>query len=417
MAGVRTSDRSSLITPVLIGGAAILLLSFAVRASFGVFQIPVAEEFGWPRGEFSLAIAIQNLAWGIGQPVFAAIGERFGNRRAIVIGALVYAAGLVLTANATTPGEMQLWNVLVGCGVAGTGFGVILGIVGRAASAENRSMTLGIATAAGSAGQVVGAPAAAVLMEIMPWQSLFLVFAAVILCILLMLPLLRAPAAISRQEVDESMAEVVGRAVRDPSYVLIFLGFFSCGYQLAFVTAHFPAFVAEVCGPIAPGGFLAGIGVTSTSLLGAWAIGLIGIANIAGTVLAGKLGQYFPKKYLLALIYTGRTILAAWFILVPMTPTTVIAFSLSMGFLWLATVPLTSGLVAQIYGLRYMGTLYGIVFLSHQLGSFLGVWMGGKFYDLYGSYEAVWWVGVGVGAFSAIVHLPVREARVRMQAA
>ncbi|MDF2097180.1 MFS transporter [Aquibaculum arenosum] len=400
---------AALITPVLIGGSLILMLSFAVRASFGVFQIPIASEFDWPRAEFSLAIAIQNLAWGIGQPLFAAIGERFGDRRAIILGALTYAVGLLLSAMSVTPEGHQVWNVLIGFGVAGTGFGVILGIVGRAASDEHRSMTLGIATAAGSAGQVIGPPAAGYLLEFMAWPGVFLVFAAVVVGSLLLLPMLRAPEKTTRRELEESMGTVVGRALRDRSYLLIFLGFFSCGYQLAFVTAHFPAFVTEMCSAIDPGGTLAQMGITNTSQLGAWAIGLIGLANIGGTLLAGKLGNYFPKKYLLVAIYTGRTVVAAWFILVPMTPTTVILFSLVMGSLWLATVPLTSGLVAHIYGLRYMGTLYGIVFFSHQLGSFIGVWLGGHFYDLYHSYELVWWVGVGVGAFSAIVHLPVQE--------
>lgn len=402
---------SSVFMPILIGGSVILMLSFAVRASFGVFQLPIATEFGWPRAEFSLAIAVQNLAWGIGQPVFAAVGERFGDRRAIVLGGLVYAIGLVLSAYSTTPGEHQFWNVLIGCGIAGTGFGVILGMVGRAAPAEHRSMALGVITAAGSAGQVIGPPAAVILLNVMNWPGVFIVFAGVILTSLSLLPMMKAPAAAQSVEIEEGMASVVGRAIRDPDYILIFVGFFSCGYQLAFVTAHFPAFVAEMCGPIDPAGMLAGIGITNGAQLGAWAIGLIGLANIGGTLLAGKLGNYFPKKHLLALIYTGRTIAAAWFILMPMTPFTVIVFSVAMGSLWLATVPLTSGLVAHIYGLRYMGTLYGIVFFSHQLGSFLGVWMGGKFYDLYGSYETVWWVGVGVGAFSAIVHLPISEQR------
>ena len=207
------------------------------------------------------------------------------------------------------------------------------------------------------------------------------------------------------------MGAILTRAFKDPSYTMIFLGFFSCGYQLAFITAHFPAFVAEVCGPIAAGGILSSVGVNTTSALGAVAISLIGLANIVGTLAAGYLGKRYTKKYLLAGVYAGRTVIAAWFILTPMTPTTVIVFSVLMGSLWLATVPLTSGLVAHLYGLRYMGTLYGIVFFSHQLGSFMGVWLGGKLYDLYGSYDAVWWVGVGVGAFSALVHLPIRENR------
>jgi predicted MFS family arabinose efflux permease len=205
------------------------------------------------------------------------------------------------------------------------------------------------------------------------------------------------------------MGTVVLRAFRDPSFSLIFVGFFSCGYQLAFITAHFPAFVTEACGPIEAGGLLAGLGITTTSTLGAVAISLIGLANIAGTLTAGWLGKRYTKKYLLAAIYVARTVIAAWFILVPMTPATVLVFSVLMGSLWLATVPLTSGLVAHIYGIRYMGTLYGFVFLSHQLGSFLGVWLGGKLYDATGGYEVVWWIGVGVGAFSAIVHLPIRE--------
>ena len=397
-----------LFTPVLVVGCFIMLISFAVRASFGVFQLPIADEFGWARTEFSLAIAIQNLAWGIGQPLFGALAEKIGDRRAIVIGGFTYALGLVLSSYSSTPFAIQSLEVLVGFGVAGTGFGVILAVVGRASSDENRSMSLAIATAAGSGGQVIGAPTAEFLLTLMPWQSVFIIFAAVILGSLLSLPMMRAPAA-TKTELEESMGGALKRAFRDPSYAMIFMGFFSCGYQLSFITAHFPALVAEMCGPISPGGNLHSLGITTTSALGAIAIGIIGLANIAGTLAAGWAGKRYSKKYLLAGIYTGRTIIAAAFILTPITPSTVILFSVAMGALWLATVPLTSGLVAHLYGLRYMGTLYGIVFFSHQLGSFVGVWLGGRMYDLTGGYSAVWWVGVAVGAFSAIVHLPIRE--------
>ena len=415
---VRMTQRTPLFTPVLIVGSIIVLIGFAIRASFGVFQIPIAEEFDWARAEFSLAIAIQNLAWGIGQPIFGAIAEKIGDRKAIILGAIAYAAGLILSAGATLPIQHQIYEVLVGFGVAGTGFGVVLAVVGRASSDENRSMSLAIATAAGSAGQVVGAPLAEALLGIMAWQSVFLVFAALILASLLLLPFMRSPTpAASKAELQESMGQILGKAFRDPSYTMIFLGFFSCGYQLAFVTAHFPAFVTEMCGPIMSGGLLHGLGITTTSALGAVSISLIGLANIGGTLYAGWLGKRYSKKYLLAGIYLGRTLVAAWFILTPMTPATVIVFSVVMGSLWLATVPLTSGLVAHLYGLRYMGTLYGIVFFSHQLGSFLGVWLGGKLYDIYGSYTYVWWVGVAVGAFSAIVHLPIRENRAKTAAA
>jgi len=404
--------RTPLFTPVLIVGCLVILIGFSIRASFGVFQIPIAQEFNWPRAEFSLAIAIQNLAWGIGQPIFGALAEKVGDRKAIVLGALVYAAGLVLSSFAVTPEAHQLYEILVGFGIAGTGFGVILAVVGRASSDKNRSMSLAIATAAGSAGQVFGAPLAEWMLGIMSWQEVFLVFAAALILMLGLLPMMRgiAPPA-SKTELEESMGAILRKAFRDPSYTFIFLGFFSCGYQLAFVTAHFPAFVTEMCGPIASDGLLASVGIGTTSALGAAAISLIGLANIAGTLFAGWLGNRLPKKYLLAGIYALRTLIAAVFILTPMTPATVLIFSITMGTLWLATVPLTSGLVAHIYGLRYMGTLYGIVFFSHQLGSFLGVWLGGRMYDIYGNYTVVWWVGVGVGAFSALINLPIREKR------
>jgi MFS family permease len=403
------NTRAPLITPVLIGGCAIILVSFAIRASFGVFQIPIASEFNWPRAEFSLAIAIQNLFWGIGQPLFGALAERIGDRKAIVLGALTYAVGLVLSSFAVTPEAHQLYETLVGFGIAGTGFGVILAVVGRASSTKNRSMSLAIATAAGSAGQVFGAPVAEWLLSFMNWQDVFLLFAAAVLSVLLVLPMMRTPQMASRTELEDSLGQILVKAFKDPSYTLIFLGFFSCGYQLAFITAHFPALVTEMCGAIDPSGILAGLGISSTSALGAISISLIGAANIAGTLYAGYLGNRLPKKYLLTGIYALRALASILFICLPITPASVLVFSLVMGALWLATVPLTSGLVAHIYGLRYMGTLYGIVFFSHQVGAFLGVWLGGRLYDIYGDYTAVWWVGIGVGIFSAIVHLPIKE--------
>ncbi|WP_195820920.1 MFS transporter [Roseobacter sp. MH60115] len=403
--------RTPLFTPVLMVGCVIIIASFAVRSAFGVFQIPIAEEFGWLRAEFSLAIAIQNLAWGIGQPLFGALAEKIGDRKAIILGALIYALGLVLSAYSVTPIEHQLYAWLVGFGIAGTGFGVILAVVGRAASDENRSMSLAIVSAAGSGGQIFGPPLAQWMLGFMPWQNIFLVFALSIILVLLLLPLMRAPQVATRSELEESMGEILVKAFRDPSYTFIFLGFFSCGYQLAFITAHFPAFIVELCGPIAPGGMLDSMGVSTTSALGAVALSLIGVANIGGTLLAGWLGKHYSKKYLLAAIYVGRTVASALFIMFPITPTSVILFSIVMGSLWLATIPLTSGLVAHIYGLRYMGTLYGIVFFSHQMGSFMGAWLGGRMYDVYGDYTLVWWIGVGVGAFSAIIHLPIRERR------
>ena len=404
-----SSTKGSLFTPVLIAGCIIVLVGFAIRASFGVFQIPIQEEYGWPRSEFSLAIAIQNLAWGLGAPLFGAFAEKIGDRKAIVLGAILYSSGLVLTTTAESPFAIQFYEVLVGFGIAGTGFGVILAVVGRASRPENRAMSLAIATAAGSAGQIVGPIAAVSLLKVVSWQTVFLIFAAAMMLVLLLLPLMQAPDRVQKEDLEESLGEILRLALKDPSYMMIFLGFFSCGYQLAFITAHFPAMVSEMSAPVDPLGWCGDLGIKTTAELGGFAISVIGAANIIGTLMAGWAGKRYGKKWLLSGIYAGRSIAAAWFILTPPTAETVIIFSFAMGFLWLATVPLTSGLVAHIYGLRYMATLYGIVFFSHQLGSFVGVYLGGLLYDLYGSYYLVWWVGIAVGVFSSIIHLPVRE--------
>ena len=404
-----SSAKGSLFTPVLIAGCIIVLVGFAIRASFGVFQIPIQEEYGWPRSEFSLAIAIQNLAWGLGAPLFGAFAEKIGDRKAIVLGAILYSSGLVLTTTAESPFAIQFYEVLVGFGIAGTGFGVILAVVGRASRPENWAMSLAIATAAGSAGQIVGPIAAVSLLKVVSWQTVFLIFAAAMMLVLLLLPLMQAPDRVQKEDLEESLGEILRLALKDPSYMMIFLGFFSCGYQLAFITAHFPAMVSEMSAPVDPLGWCGDLGIETTAELGGFAISVIGAANIIGTLMAGWAGKRYGKKWLLSGIYAGRSIAAAWFILTPPTAETVIIFSFAMGFLWLATVPLTSGLVAHIYGLRYMATLYGIVFFSHQLGSFVGVYLGGLLYDLYGSYYLVWWVGIAVGVFSSIIHLPVRE--------
>ena len=402
------NKQNSIFTPILVGGSLILLIGFAIRSTFGLFQIPIAEQFLWARSEFSLAIAIQNLAWGIGTPIFSAFAEKFGDRKTVIIGILLYAIGLLISSSASSPEAHQFLNVIIGFGIAGSGFGPILAVVGRAASPEKRSLALGITTAAGSGGQVVGPPFAAILLSIMPWSSVFVVFALISLLTIVLVPLLKSNPKISKIDVEENLRDALMEAVKDPTYIMLFLGFFSCGFQLAFITAHFPAFIAEASSPIIQGSLISFV-CNSVASLGALSIALIGLFNIVGSIVAGAMGKNFTKKYLLSIIYTGRTIAAILFIMLPITPTTVVIFSIVMGALWLATVPLTSGIIAHIYGLKYMGTLYGIVFLSHQIGSFVGVWLGGIFYDIYGSYDIVWWVGIGVGAFSAIIHLPVKE--------
>jgi len=389
----------TIFTPVLIGGSLILLISFAIRSTFGLFQIPIAEQFLWARSEFSMAIAIQNLAWGIGTPIFSAFAEKFGDRKAITIGLILYALGIFISSTASSPEAHQFLNILIGFGIAGSGFGPILAVVGRTASAEKRSLALGITTAAGSAGQVVGPPFAALLLSIMPWSSVFVVFAIISILTIIIVPLLKSTPKITKKEVEENLSDALKDAFKDPTYIMLFLGFFSCGFQLAFITAHFPAFIAEASSPIIQGSLIS-IVCNSVASLGALSIALIGLFNIVGSIAAGAMGKHFTKKYLLSIIYTGRTIAAIAFIMLPITPTSVVVFSIVMGSLWLATVPLTSGIIGYIYGLKFMGTLYGIVFLSHQIGSFVGI---------YGSYDLVWWVGIGVGAFSAIIHLPVKE--------
>ena len=393
----------------MIAGSLILIVGFAIRASFGVFQIPIEEEFGWLRADFSLAIAIQNLAWGIGQPLFSMIAEKYGDRKAIFLGSVLYAVGLILSSYAVTPLAHQFLEILIGFGIAGMGFGVILAVIGRTTSEKHRSLALGIATSAGSLGQIIGPPVIEKLLQQMPWQEVFMVLAVIVMASMVLLPMIKSKPPTAMQGNDLSMSEVLGKALKDPSFAMIFLGFFSCGFQIAFITAHFPAYIAEMCSAIPQNSVLRSMGIASTSSLGAFSIAIIGTANLVGTITAGALGSRFPKKSLLSLIYLGRTIAAALFIMIPMTPDSVVIFSIVMGSLWLATVPLTSGLVGHIYGMKFMGTLYGIVFFSHQLGGFLGVWLGGLFYDQFGNYDLVWWVGIGVGAFSAIIHLPVRE--------
>ena len=399
---------ASIFTPVLIGGSLILLISFAIRSTFGLFQIPIAEQFMWARSEFSLAIAIQNLAWGIGTPIFSAFAEKFGDRKAITVGLLLYALGVFISSTASSPEAHQFLNVIIGFGIAGSGFGPILAVVGRSSSPEKRSLALGITTAAGSGGQVVGPPLAAILLTTMQWSSVFIVFTIISLLTIILVPLLKTTPTKTKNKIEENLSDALIDAAKDPTYIMLFLGFFSCGFQLAFITAHFPAFIAEASSPIIQGSLISFV-CNSVTSLGALSIALIGLFNIVGSIIAGAMGKNFTKKYLLSIIYTGRTIAAILFIMLPITPNSVVIFSIVMGSLWLATVPLTSGIIAYIYGLKYMGTLYGIVFLSHQIGSFVGVWLGGLFYDIYGSYNVVWWVGIGVGAFSAIIHLPVKE--------
>ncbi|MEL6977926.1 MAG: MFS transporter [Pseudomonadota bacterium] len=416
----REQSRNMMI--IIAAGAVVLALSFGVRSVFGGVLEPLSRDFGWPREVFSLSLAIQNLVWGLAQPLFGAIADRYGDRRALWLGFCLYLAGMILCVLGVSPlfqgldaetliGVQHLGaGVLVGAGVSGTAFGLVLAVVGRVSPDKTRSQNLGLVTALGSCGQVALPLFAAYLTEAYDWRVMLAVMAALILPMAFFIPFLKAPAPseadrAAQEEAAKNEAgliETLRTAFGYTSYNLLVLGFFVCGFHIAFITVHFPAFVSERCGDPA---------------LGLQALGVVGFMNIVGAYLAGQLGARFPKPYLLSGIYALRSLAILLFISFPITPTTVLIFAAAIGPLWLSTVPLTSGVVASMFGLRYMGTLYGFVFLSHQLGSFLGVWLGGRLYDETGSYDIVWWVAIGLGIVSALAHLPVNEKPYRAEAA
>lgn len=385
---------------LVVAGCVIAMLSFGPRSVMGLFLAPMTDAKGWSRELFALAIAIQNLLWGVGQPIAGAIADRWGTGRVLAGGGLVYAAGLAIMAWAPTP----LWlntgaGVLMGLGMSATSFTIVLAAFGRRVPPEKRSMVFGVATAAGSLGQFLFAPLGMQLIATVGWADALLFLAA----LMLIVPVL-AVALVGRPDPslleagalrDQSLWQAIIEACGYRSYLLLTAGFFVCGFQLAFITTHLPPYIAD-------------IGLDPA--IGGWALALIGLFNVAGSLASGWIGQHYPKPAFLSLIYIARAAAIALFMLLPPTPASVLFFAAAMGFLWLSTVPPTSGLVAIMFGPKYMATLMGIVFFSHQLGAFLGVWLGGRLFDQTGSYDVVWWLGVALGLFAAIVHWPIREA-------
>lgn len=394
-------NRLSNTAVIIIAGSIVLTLSFGVRSVFGVMLDPISNEFAWPREVFSLSMAISNMVWGLGQPVFGWIADRYGDRRALWIGFFLYLIGMVVTTFGYTPLMMHGGTgVLVGLGVSGTAFGLILSVVGRATPEEKRSQALGLTAAFGSIGQMLMPALSGFLVDAYGWQVTLMIMTLMILPMAFCIPFLKAQIPVS-QTPEELLptSVVIKRAFGHSSYLLLTIGFFVCGFHVAFIAAHFPAFVAEVCAtPEGP-----------ATELGAWTLSIVGLANFIGTLIVGQLGARFPKPYILSSIYFMRAVVIFVFISFPFTPTTVIIFSFTMGLLWLTTVPLTSGLVATMFGPRYIGMLYGFVFVSHQIGSFIGVYLGGRIYDIYGNYDVIWWASIALGLFSAIVHLPVKD--------
>jgi MFS family permease len=390
---------------ILVCGCLISIFTFGPRSTFGFFLQPMSQELGFGRDVFALSIAIQNLLTGVGQPIAGAIADRFGTLRALIGGALLYVAGLVLMSYASTPGMLHLSaGVLIGFGLSGASFAIVLAAFGKLMPEAWRSFSFGVGTAAGSFGQFLFSPLAVALLGTVGWHQTLLIFAVVVLLVLpLAFVVATKPANDGPLTVrPQSFREALGEAFGHTSYVLLVIGFFTCGFHVAFITTHLPPYLVD-----------RGL----DAKWGGWVIAFIGLFNIIGSIGAGVLGSRLPKRYLLSAIYFLRAVAIAGFLLVPLTPVSALTFGAVMGVLWLSTVPLTSGLVALMFGMRFMATLFGFVFFSHQVGSFIGVWLGGVLYERTGSYDIVWWLGVGLGIFAALVHLPIRERPVERLAA
>ncbi|MGF0536639.1 MFS transporter [Agrobacterium sp. ES01] len=391
---------------IIASGSLIAMLTFGPRSAMGFFQLPMLADTGWDRSTFGLAMAIQNLCWGLGQPFFGALADKYGTARVLTLSGLIYAAGLIIMSQADAPIWLHVGGgVLVGLGVASGSFGIILSAFARNVAPEQRSLAFGIGTAAGSAGMFLFAPLSQALISNFGWSD-SLVHLGIFM---LVVPLLAYPLRGNSKSGTQSQAQfeqTAGAALREAlghkSYVLLASGFFVCGFQVAFITAHFPAYLGDI-----------GIDARYAVI----AMALIGFFNIIGSLGAGFIGQRYSKPHFLSLIYILRSVVVTAFLLLPQTPTSVVVFAIVMGLLWLSTVPPTNALVAIMFGTRHLGMLGGVVFLSHQIGSFLGVWMGGYLYDKFGSYDSVWWFGVALGVFAAIVHWPIAERAVERNAA
>jgi len=381
----------------MVCGGLILSLSMGIRQSLGLFMEPMSHGLGWNIGIFSFALAIQNLLWGLGQPFAGAIADKFGSGRTLAAGGVLYAVGLVMMANAGSPWMVHFsGGVIIGIGVAATGFPIVLGAVGRLVPPEKRPQALGLVAAGGSFGQFIFAPISQGLIGGVGWWAALIVLAAFAA---LAVPMAASLTGTAKDgglagEYEQTLTSAVREAMAHPGYLLLVAGFFVCGYHVAFIAVHLPNYLAT-CN-ISP-------------MMSATALGLIGFFNMIGTWLAGHLGGRYRMKYLLSTIYFARAAVIALFLALPVTETTTLAFSAGMGLLWLGTVPLTSGIIAQVFGARYLATLFGIVLLSHQVGAFLGAWYGGWAFDNTGSYDMVWISAIGLGVFAGLVHLPIRD--------
>ncbi|MCR9071261.1 MAG: MFS transporter [Alphaproteobacteria bacterium] len=381
---------------VILAGCLIAMIGFGVRSAFGLFLEPMTVAKGWDRETFGLAMAIQNLLWGLGVPVAGMIADRFGPSRVLAVGAVVYMAGVWGMATADSSMELYIFGgVLTGVGVAFTAFSLAMAAMAKVVGPERRSLALGLGTAAGSFGQVVFSPLGQGFIGAYGWETALLILAA---SALLIIPLafVLPNQATGKGEVpsDQTFRQALAEAGAHRGYILLTIGFFVCGFHVAFITVHFPSYVSD-------------LGLDPT--VGAYALALVGLFNIAGSFASGMAGQRWSKKVGLSTIYFARALVITALLFAPKTELTIYLFAGAMGLLWLSTVPLTTGIVAQVFGVRYMATLFGFVFLSHQLGSFAGIWLGGYLYDSVGSYDGVWWAGVALGVLAAVIHMPINE--------
>lgn len=392
------SSSSTWRTPliVILAGCVIATVGFGLRSTFGLFLNPMTIDQGWSRETFALALAIQNLLWGVGVPIAGALADRFGPPRVLAIGAVVYALGVWGMAEAESGLALHLFaGVITGLGVAFTAFSIAMAAMARVVGPERRSLALGLGTAAGSFGQVLFSPLTQSWINAFGWHDALLILAMtafVIIPLAFVLP--SDTSAKGEADSQQSLSHALREAASHRGYMLLTIGFFVCGFHVAFITVHFPAYVRD-------------LGLSAET--GAYAIALIGLFNIVGSFMSGVYGQGRSKKNGLSTIYFLRALTIAGLLIAPKTDMVIFVFAAIMGVLWLSTVPLTTGIVAQIFGIRYMATLFGIVFFSHQLGSFLGVWLGGYLYDQIGTYDPVWWAGILLGLAAAVIHLPINE--------
>jgi predicted MFS family arabinose efflux permease len=386
-------------TRVLLFGAAIVTLSMGIRHGFGLWLAPITMDRGWSRETFAFALAVQNLAWGLAGPLAGMLADRFGAFRVLIGGSVLYAAGLVLMALATSglafTGSAGL---LLGLAQSGTTYAVVYGVIARNVAPEKRSWAMGMAAAAGSFGQFMMVPVETWLISSQGWQNALFVLGCLALAIVPLAWGLREPVAgTAHVGHRQSIGSAVREAFAYPSFRLLMAGYFVCGFQVVFIGVHMPSYLKDH--GMAP-------------QVATVALALIGLFNVFGTYAAGVLGQRMAKRHILAFIYLARAVAIVIFLLVPLSPWSVYVFAAVMGLLWLSTVPPTNAIVAQIFGVQYMSMLGGFVFLSHQVGSFMGVWLGGKLYDTTGSYDVVWWIAVALGVFAALINLPVRETAI-----